>query len=187
MLKKNKGFTLIELIAGLVLFGILTSFVGIGLVDIVKSYTFSQENNELAQKAQLALTRIKLELVSLSDIYLANPNGNQIKYSTSKNATKYELRSPPGESRIYIGYDGGKYTLIDNVGSYSGKKFLTFKKDDDTTWTPSGLKPFDLSELTYIEVLIILKKSDASEVEYRSVLNIRNNGCPNFITPDLES
>jgi len=58
----KKGFTLIEVIATLVLVGIITSVGGIFVVQVVQGYLLTQESSEISGKARLALKRIKTEL-----------------------------------------------------------------------------------------------------------------------------
>ncbi len=55
------GFTLIEIIAVLILIGLLTALAGSGLVSVVQGYLFAQESTSLSQKAQLGLTRLTKE------------------------------------------------------------------------------------------------------------------------------
>ena len=68
LLSQIRGFTLIELIASLVLLGLLTSIFGMGLVAAMKSHEFSRANVQMAQKGQLAMARITWELMELTSI-----------------------------------------------------------------------------------------------------------------------
>lgn len=58
----NAGFTLIEMIAALLLLGIIGVFGSMFLVNMVRSYQWANDNAHLAQKAQVALTRIAVEM-----------------------------------------------------------------------------------------------------------------------------
>ena len=62
------GFTLVEVIASLLIVGILGAIAGMGLVTGMKGYMQAKENAHLAQKAQIALTRINRELIELEKV-----------------------------------------------------------------------------------------------------------------------
>lgn len=55
------GFTLIEIIAVLILTGVLAAMVGSGLAAAVQGYLVARESSALSQKAQLALNRLTRE------------------------------------------------------------------------------------------------------------------------------
>lgn len=69
----DQGFTLIELIAGLVLLGILTTVFGLGIAGALNIYSVSEENVHLAQKGQIALSRINRELMELTELISHDP------------------------------------------------------------------------------------------------------------------
>jgi prepilin-type N-terminal cleavage/methylation domain-containing protein len=58
----NHGFTLIEVIASLLLMGILAAVAGMGIVTGVQGYLLASENTAISQKAQAALGRLTREL-----------------------------------------------------------------------------------------------------------------------------
>ncbi len=72
LLFQTQGFTLLELIASLVLLGVLTAIFGMGLVAAMKSNEFSRTNVQLSQKGQLAMARINRELMELTDVIAAS-------------------------------------------------------------------------------------------------------------------
>ncbi len=57
------GFTMIEMIAVLVLVGLLVALAGTGLTAAVQGYLMARESTAMAQKAQLALTRLSNEFL----------------------------------------------------------------------------------------------------------------------------
>ncbi|MFO7761810.1 MAG: type II secretion system protein [Desulfobia sp.] len=59
--KKEDGFTLIEIIAVLILAGILAVMAGSGLLSAVRGYLLARESTALSQKAQLCLDRLTKE------------------------------------------------------------------------------------------------------------------------------
>lgn len=58
---KQAGFTLIEIIAVLILIGVLAVMAGSSLVAAVQGYFLAQESTALSQKAQLGLNRLTKE------------------------------------------------------------------------------------------------------------------------------
>jgi prepilin-type N-terminal cleavage/methylation domain-containing protein len=60
-----RGFTLIEVIASLVLLGIIAVMAGMGIVQITKQYVFAQKAGETAQVAQVAMARMVKELAMI--------------------------------------------------------------------------------------------------------------------------
>ena len=62
------GFTLIEVIASLVLIGIMAVTVATALVHGMQGFVFTKENTAVAQKAQLAMHRLQRELTGLTDL-----------------------------------------------------------------------------------------------------------------------
>lgn len=91
-MKKETGFTLIEVIVVLVLVGILAVAAGVGIVRGVEGYLLVQSNTETTQKAQLALSRMASELRELSAI------------NSTSTVTTVEFSTPAGIRKI--GLDG---------------------------------------------------------------------------------
>jgi len=69
---RKNGFTVLELIASLVLLGLLTAIFGMGLVAAMQNHEFNRNNVHLAQKSQSALMRISRELMELTTIEAIN-------------------------------------------------------------------------------------------------------------------
>ncbi len=98
------GFTLIEVVASLLIVGILGAIAGMGLVTGLRGYMQAKENGHLAQKAQIAMARIKRELLEITDvikvsngteplIIFDNPEGRQALCEFEKTLQLCELES----------------------------------------------------------------------------------------------
>jgi prepilin-type N-terminal cleavage/methylation domain-containing protein len=65
---KTAGFSLVEVIAVLVLVGILTALAGIGILPIAQGLATAKINAESASKTQLALTRLTREFTVVTAV-----------------------------------------------------------------------------------------------------------------------
>lgn len=136
------GFTLIEVIAVLVIMGILAVGLSMGLIKGVEQYLFASEATQLSQKAQVAMARIKKELTEVTAVSYID--GNQIDYTrpnsppscieTSLDAgCQYRIQKE--NNKIYLqGISPGfsRQILIDNVADYNN--FLTLTNLDGKPW-----------------------------------------------------
>jgi prepilin-type N-terminal cleavage/methylation domain-containing protein len=179
-----KGFSLIEVIAVLVIMGILAVGLSMGLIKGVEQYLFASEATEISQKAQLAMARIKKELVGI--ISVDSISGNQIRYTrpysppscqNSNGCTFIIQKSGSSILLTNLQPDGGadSQVLIDNVlDPYAGGDvFLVFKDFNDATWTvESGNTVNDLAK---IEVLLVLTYGSGSTIRLNSTINPRQS------------
>lgn len=178
--RKQHGFTLIEIIVSLILVAIIATFAGMGLVQTVESYIFSRDTVTLTEKAQLALTRIALELEFLESI--SEAENDILQYVSSRGDVSQEYQLTRKETTIVLKEEGSTdRLLIDGLGNYSGKTFLTYQKEDESGWVATD----DISELAFIEMTLILARPDGSEVEYVSLVDVRNNNQANAVLPNI--
>lgn len=70
---RENGFTFIELIASMVIFALMFTIAGMGIVLAAKGYVLTRENAHMAQKAQLALSRLDRELREMT-VMVASDN-----------------------------------------------------------------------------------------------------------------
>ena len=134
---QEKGFTLIEVIVSLVLVGIISAMMGLGLMQITQGYIFSRQNSETVQKVQIAMARIVKELSAAT----------AINSTPAPTATSVSLTRLPGPVTNTITFAGNTVqingtTLIDNVAACS---FTYFDAAGLSTTTTANIGRVDIS------------------------------------------
>jgi len=134
-LRKNiKGFTLIEIIAVLVLTGMLTAIAGFGLAEVAKSFIFAKETRDTLQKGQVAMLRILKELVNArassiagssdtSITFLSEHSSGPVNYTISLNGSNLELQS-----------GAGTFILTDDVNNFDLNYYATYNGASFNSW-----------------------------------------------------
>lgn len=122
MRKKNRqeGFTLIEVIAVLIIVSILAAFAGLGIVSAVQGYMFSKDTAAISEKAQLALARINRELLECYNcsppIGATFPSAISLPFNYQNTLGQRYIRVNNGN--IELSPDAANYDiLIDQIGS----------------------------------------------------------------------
>ncbi len=114
-MNKQQGFALIELIAVIVLVGIIASFFAIFLTTGVKGYLNTKNATEGSLNAQMALDRISMELRDIREL-TATPSSTTLSYKsedpTETRTLKYENQN------IYIRVDTTDYMLLENISTF---------------------------------------------------------------------
>lgn len=109
---KARGFTLIEMVATLVLVGIMAVGIAYFLIPGIQGYLFAQENAQLTQKVELAMTRLTREL---RECYTCYGDGTQGTVSLP-----FSFENTLGDRTINLNnglLQLNGYTLLDNVQS----------------------------------------------------------------------
>jgi prepilin-type N-terminal cleavage/methylation domain-containing protein len=146
----NKGFSLVELIASLAIAGILAAALMTIVVTALNGFALSRDAAGVTQKANLALSRIRIELLNATSITTAE--ANKIIYTTDDGT--YELLR--AGNTITLEKTAGTSapipakTLVDNIlTDYGSDMFLVYERSNATAWTPP-----DMSELYTIKVML---------------------------------
>jgi len=175
--KGESGFTLIEVIAVLILAGVLAAAAGVGIVTGVEGYIFVKETTRLEQTAQLAMERMRRELVQIKTVTAVTESS--IKFTIPSKATPSGSRGigKSGDAvKISVGltdWESGD-TLVGGVNSFT----LTFYKEGGL-WTISD----DDQDLSKIKIELDLDHSikDVDPLKFTAYVNPRNVG--NLLAP----
>jgi prepilin-type N-terminal cleavage/methylation domain-containing protein len=81
----KKGFTLVEVIAVLLIASFLTALAGLGIVQLTKSYILAKESSLISADADFAVSRIRKSVRSLVDIGEASESKLEIERVSSEN------------------------------------------------------------------------------------------------------
>ena len=115
-MKNPKGFALIELMAVIVLVGIIASFSTFFLYTGFNGYINTKNATEGALNAQMALDRISLELRNISEI-VPTPSSTSITYKSEMLTGTRTLKIVGGE--LFINANANDYKLLEDVSSFS--------------------------------------------------------------------
>jgi prepilin-type N-terminal cleavage/methylation domain-containing protein len=185
-IKREKGFTLIEVIVVLVLLGIMGAFLATTVVRAVEGFMFTRDSAIKSQKAQLALARIERELLDITSIDSA-PTSDTVAYTTSYG----QFQLTKAGNQITITKTGtspiSAQTLIGDVlTTYDSGVFLSFTKQDGTTWSYADYQAAvagtgNISDLSYI-IKVIIKLNGyggVTTLTFETTVNPRNNKLAN--------
>lgn len=114
--RKRKGFTLFELIAVLVLSGLIGGFSTLFLSTGVKSFIFAKTNAETSLKTAIALQRIDLEWRNMESMASAQTTATQIEYTSDLYRNTRRLTYDVATQRLVLSvWDGSGSLLIDQA------------------------------------------------------------------------
>lgn len=137
---------MLELIASLVLVGILATVAGLGFVEFSEAYLFTRDATALAQKANISMQRITRAVTNLTNIEEASNNKITILRFSKTGQVREEIYHSGDEIRIIFN-DSADDTLVDNVSSFN----INYRRFDGGEWSLSD--PDDhISKLAFIDI-----------------------------------
>jgi len=178
VIESKKGFTLIEVIAVLLIVGVMAALGGLGMVQAVKGYLTVKQNAAITQKAQLAMSRITKEIIEMVNVPSAA--SSTVLPITNCSANVCEVRTvglDSGAVKIAFGSNtlANGDTLMDNVrnftlrycsGSITGASACSL-----TSW-PSG----DDIHLSAVDVSLTIANPNGGNLTFLNRISPRNNG-----------
>ncbi|OPY82369.1 MAG: hypothetical protein A4E71_03152 [Smithella sp. PtaU1.Bin162] len=110
-LRKEKGFTLIEIIVSILLIGFVAVIMSLSGVHMVKSFIYARTNADTLLKSQIAMARIQKEL-------------NNVKRVASSSANSVAFTSYRDGANVTIAFNGTNllldgFILTDKVSNFS--------------------------------------------------------------------
>ena len=155
----EKGFTLIEIIAVLILVSILAVFAGMGIVSIVEGFFFTKMNAATVQKGQAAIVRLDKEFSNITSV--SSGNAASINFTSYKQGVEgTHVVSWAGND---LTLDGD--TLTDNVSEFDLGYYDSFDGAKQSTWSSSR---------KVIEITLKLKGANDVVSEFKSRVVPRN-------------
>ena len=158
-MNNKAGFTFIEVIASLVIFGLMFTIAGMGIVMSARGYVFTKENAHMAQKAQAAMSRMTRELMEMTDIVAKDDAQPYIIYDTLSG--RYAIAQDNTVLRVFP--DIGAQTtlpamsdgdiLVDEVGGFT---ITTFK--GSLEWVQGT---DNIEDLTSIQIDLVMTRTDS--------------------------
>jgi prepilin-type N-terminal cleavage/methylation domain-containing protein len=167
-MSKQDGFTLIEMIAVLLIVAVVATVSGMAIVTGVKGYLFATDNVAISQKAQMALTRMNRELMELVDVTSAEQS--RVTYQKLDNTTTTVYFNDPDDTINIVSGENpsGGDMLVDRVGLFQ----LTYYKGQD----PWVVGTDDIHDLSTIGIELHIDRFEGElSVTFTTRISPRNN------------
>jgi len=194
-MKKQGGFTLLEIMLSLMIVGLIASVAGSAIVAGLNGYLAAKENQAMAQKSQLAMLRLSRQLSEFVNI----PNQSS---NAGANSIIVESLSPAPISTVRtfaIGLDGSQLkiaegargstpvvssgdVLVDGVSSFTLSYFGTEGSGYGGTWNPAS---DPLQRLATIQVTLVLARPDGVTRTFMTQVHPRNINSVGGIASDI--
>ena len=127
----QKGFTLIETIAVLILVGIIVVFAGMGITSVIQGYLLTKMNAETTQKGQVTLTRLVKEFTVISSVDSGASSATSITFTSYKQGVAgTHVVSWVGDNLLL---DGD--ILTDHVSGFDLGYYDSYNGTKQSTWT----------------------------------------------------
>lgn len=170
----DAGFTLVEVIASLLIVGVLGAIAGMGIVNGMQGYMQTKENAHLAQKTQVSVNRIGRELMELTDIIARNdgsdpwvifdnPIGRQ---GLAKVGNTLQLYTLSAGATDLSGATGD--IVVDKVDSLT----VSYHSGSDPDWIISD--GIDMLSAVQVDINLLREEGGGTTLPFSIMVNPRN-------------
>jgi prepilin-type N-terminal cleavage/methylation domain-containing protein len=154
-MKQEAGFTLIEVVASLVIVGIMAVFASLFLVVGLEGYEFTRKAADAAMNAEVALNRISLELKTINGISAAPVTNSSLAYTSSDSALTGDRTIKFASGNLSINTGGvDDYILIKDVSNPLLSVSLADLDNDGSDEVAYITVGFSLSEIPAFQVRV---------------------------------
>lgn len=185
MLKRDGGFTLIEMITVLIIVGIIATISGMAIVTGVRGYLFAKDNVIISQRAQMTMARITRELMEMTEINCATDTPTRLTYErwdggTAIKQTLYLDETDETDKMVMLSSDA-----IDCADDPSGGDILVagvsrftlsfYKEGSGSPWGDTWTTGDAMKDLTAVRIdLDLIRTEDNRTVEFSTMVSPRN-------------
>ena len=164
--QREQGFSLVELIASLVIAGILAVALTTMVVTAMDGYVLGRDRADMSQKGQLALARMRVELLHVTSVSTAtadkiaftNPEGSYELERTGSVVTLRRTSAPAVAAK----------TLVDSMmTNYGADQLFAFQKVSGT-WNAG-------EDIALLHTIDITLKFDNNSTVIQTSVNPRGN------------
>ena len=151
-MKKNKGFTLIELVIVITIIGITASILGFMLLGTIKAWTFKFNRNDILWDGRLALDRMTREIRTIKNsTSVTTATSSQFRFTDTGNKDiTYSLSS----TNLNRTENGTANLLAGNVSSLT----FTYYNSSDVV-IPSPVVSPSATDIRRVKINLALTKN----------------------------
>jgi len=163
----DKGFSLIEIIASVLLIGVISFSIGMGIVQAINGYAFAKQNTQTLQNGQSAMARLVREFNAITAVSLCT--ATSLQFSTGSGTMIFLVDGATLKLNGDVLTDSVKTCNLKYYDSFTFSSLLSQPHLLPDPVLPSAVKIIDI-ELT----LIGANNSDAifkDRVVLRNLLN----------------
>lgn len=141
------GFSLIEIIATLVILGLVAIGATLGFSEVIRGFVLQSDHSDMAQKAEVALLRMHQELMHLRTVSAST--SNSITYVPA-----FDLTSPEPSTTLTL--DGNRIRLGGDILMDGVQRFQLIYRDN-ANGTGGTSNSFDFQTTDVIEIRLAVE------------------------------
>jgi hypothetical protein len=169
----SPGFSLVELIASLLLMGIIGGIWGLGMVQVIEGFLHSRQSAETFMKGQMSMARMVKELRMASALETdPAPSADAISFVRTDDGRDRETRinHDPGAGTVNLNGE----VLVDDVRRF----YLTYAEtyEDDPPPLANTLSALEVPEVRLITIHLDLNGPQDTVVRFETRVFLRGLG-----------